>query len=129
MKKFSVAFMACLLKDPQIMGLIWFRDQNPLITGLTEEELSLLKEELTRLSELGHIRPSTSPFGAPVFFICESTGKIRMVTDYHALNKMMIKNGTALPNILELLDRLRTAKIFMKIDLQSGYHLIRMKEQ
>src|SRR5215469_5434633 len=79
--------------------------------------------------ELGHIRPSTSPFGAPVFFVKESTGKIRMVTDYRVLNKLTIKNGTALPNILELTDRLRTATIFTKIDLQSGYHLIRMKAE
>src|SRR5215469_2425274 len=78
--------------------------------------------------ELGHIRPSTSPYGVPVFFVKESTCKIRMVTDYRTLNKLTIKNGTALPNILELLDRLKTAKIFTKIDLQSGYHLICMSE-
>src|SRR5215469_7788595 len=51
-----------------------------------------------------------------------------MVTDYRALNKITIKNATALPNILELLDRLGSAKIFTKIDLQSGYHLIRINE-
>src|SRR5215813_6479694 len=95
---------------------------------MSEEELKLPKDELTRLLDLGHIRPSTSPFGAPVFFVKEWGGKIRMVMDYCALNKLTVKNGTALPNILELLDHLRNAKIFTKIDLQSGYHLIRMKE-
>src|SRR5215469_783622 len=95
---------------------------------MSEGELSLLKTELQRLLELGHIHPSTSPFGAPIFFVKEKTGKIRMVTDYHALNKLTVKNSTVLPNILELLDRLKTAKIFTKIDLQSGYHLIRMSE-
>src|SRR5215469_9706989 len=96
---------------------------------MSEEELNLLKEELTRLLELGHIRPSASPFGAPVFFVKESTGKIHMVTDYRALNKLTVKNSTALPNILELLDRLHSAKIFTKINLQSGYHLICMAEE
>src|SRR5262249_29956138 len=72
---------------------------------------------------------SVSPYGAPVFFIEEWTGKIRMVTDYRALNKLMVQNRTALPNILELLDRLRNARIFTKIDLQSGFHLIRMAEE
>ena len=51
-----------------------------------------------------------------------------MVFDYQALNKLMIKNRTALPNIPETLSRLRKARIFTKIDLQSGYHLIRMRE-
>ena len=49
-----------------------------------------------------------------------------MVTDYRALNKITVKNCTMLPNILELLDRLQDASIFTKIDLQSGFHLIRM---
>src|SRR5215469_14096607 len=93
---------------------------------MSEKELTLLKEELTRLINIGHIQPSVSPFSAPVFFVQEATGKIRMVMDYRALNKITVKNSTTLPNILELLDRLKTAKIFTKIDLQSGYHLIRM---
>jgi len=67
---------------------------------------------------------TVSPYGAPVFFIEEWTGKIRMVTDYQALNKLTVKNRTALLNILELLDRLCDAWIFTKIDLQSGFHLI-----
>src|SRR5215472_5928937 len=90
---------------------------------MSEKELELLKAELTHLLELGHIRPSMSPYGAPVFFVEEKTGKIQMVTNYRALNKITVKNRTALPNILELLDRLRDAKIFTKIDLQSGYIL------
>jgi hypothetical protein len=91
--------------------------------------LELLKAELSRLLELGHIRPSSSPYGAPVFFIQEKTGKIRMVTDYRALNKITVKNRAALPNIRELLDQLRDASIFTKIDLQSGFHLIRVVEE
>src|SRR5262249_48703093 len=86
-------------------------------------------KELTHLLELGHIHPSTSPYGTLVFLVEEKTGKIRMVMDYRALNKATIKNQTALPNILELLDQLKDATIFTKIDLQSGYHLIWMKEE
>ena len=93
---------------------------------MSPRELELLRDELKRLLDLGHIQRSTSPYGAPVFFVQEKTGKIRMVTDYRALNKISIKNRTALPNILELLDRLQEASIFTKIDLQSGFHLIRM---
>ena len=69
------------------------------IYHMSERELQLLKEELTRLMTLGHIRRSISPYGAPVFFIEEWTGKIRMVTDYRALNELTVKNQTALPNI------------------------------
>ena len=93
---------------------------------MSPRELELLRDELSRLMELGHIQRSTSPYGAPVFFVQEKTGKIRMVTDYRALNKITVKNRTALPNITELLDRLQDASIFTKIDLQSGFHLIRM---
>ena len=99
------------------------------IYHMSEKELQLLKTELTRLLTLGHIRRSISPYGAPIFFIEEWMGKIRMVTDYRALNKLTVKNQTALPNILELLDRLRDAQIFTKIDLQSGFHLIRVSEE
>src|SRR5215469_18383625 len=71
------------------------------IYHMSEKELELLKAELTRLLELGHIRPSTSPFGTPVFFVEEKTGKIHMVMDYRAVNKVTVINRTALPNILE----------------------------
>src|SRR5262249_30714862 len=69
---------------------------------MSEEVLKLLREELDRLVALGHIHPSISPFGAPVFFVKNANGKIHMVMDYCALNKLTIKNGTELPNILEL---------------------------
>ena len=71
---------------------------------MSRKELELLKAELTRLLKLGHIHRSTLPYGAPVFFIKEKTKKIRMVIDYRALNKLTVKNCTALPNIPEMLD-------------------------
>ena len=99
------------------------------IYHMSPRELELLKGELTKLLKLGHIRQSTSPFGAPIFFVEEKTGKMRMVVDYRALNKVTVKNRTALPNILELLDKLKDARVFTKIDLQSGFHLIRVAEE
>ena len=96
---------------------------------MSQQELDLLRTELQRLTDLGHIQRSTSPFGSPVFFVLEKTGKIRMVTNYRALNKVTIKNRAALPNISELIDQLKDAWIFTKIDLQSGFHLIRMAEE
>jgi hypothetical protein len=93
---------------------------------MSPEELTHLKEELDCLLKLGFICCSTSPHGAPLFFIIKKTGKVHMVFNYRALNKLMIKNCTALPNIPETLDRLRGAHLFTLIDLQSGYHLIRM---
>ena len=95
---------------------------------MSDEELKRLKDELERLLKLGHIQRSTSPFGAPLFFVTEKMGKVRMVFDYRALNKITIKNRTALPNITKTLDQLRDARVFTKIDLQSGYYLIQMAE-
>lgn len=117
---------------PQDHGIDLIPDAKPpfrSIYHMSPQELEFLRNELKRLLDLGHLRPSTSSFGAPVFLIKEKTNKIRMVTDYRALNKITIKNNAALPNIRELLDRLRDATIFTKIDLQSGFHLIRVKEE
>jgi len=88
-----------------------------------------LKKQLAELSEKGFIRPSTSPFGAPVLFVHKKEGTLRLCVDYHALNKVTIKNQYPLPRIEELMDRLAGAKYFSKIDLYSGYHQICIKEK
>src|SRR5271169_1014469 len=90
---------------------------------MSPEELMVLKEELQRLLKIGHIRRSISPYGAPVFFV-KQKDKLRMVIDYRALNKITIMNRTAIPNMIELLDRLWESVVFTAIDLQSGYHQI-----
>jgi len=92
-------------------------------------ELRELKEQLKDLLEKGFIRPSMSPWGAPVLFVRKKDGSLRMCIDYRQLNKVTIKNKYPLPRIDDLFDQLQGAKCFSKIDLRSGYHQVRVKEK
>jgi transposase InsO family protein len=92
-------------------------------------ELEELKRQLTELIEKGYIQPSKSPYGAPVLFVPKKNGKLRFCVDYRALNKITVKNRYPLPRIDELLDRLQGAQYFSKLDLQSGYHQIRIASE
>ncbi len=85
-----------------------------------------LKRQLTDLFAKGFIQPSKSPYGAPVLFVRKKNGKMRLCMDYRALNRITVKNKYPLPRVDELLDRLHGAKWFSKIDLQSGYHQVRI---
>ena len=76
--------------------------------------------------EKGYIKPSVSLFRALVLFVPKKDGGARMCVDYRALNRVTVHNRCPLPRIDELLDRLRGAKLFTKIDLHSGYHQIRV---
>jgi len=95
---------------------------------LSYVKMNKLQKQLADLVTKGFIRPSTSPFGAPVLFVHKKEGTLRLCVDYHALNKVTIKNRYPLPRIEELIDRLTGAKYFSKINLYSGYHQIRIKE-
>ena len=95
---------------------------------MSPAELDELKKQLQALLDNGHIRPSSSPYGAPVLFVKKKDGSMRLCVDYRALNKHTIKNRYPLPRIDELLDRLGNAKIFSKLDLTSGYHQIRIAD-
>jgi hypothetical protein len=90
-------------------------------------ELVELKKQIDELSEKGYIRPSTSPWAAPVLFVEKKDGTRRMCIDYRALNEVTIKNKYPLPRIEDLFDQLRGASVFSKIDLRSGYHQLRIR--
>jgi hypothetical protein len=85
--------------------------------------------QLEELLKKGYIRPSVSPWGAPVLFVKKKDGILRLCIDFRQLNKVTIKNKYPLPRIDDLFDQLKDAKIFSKIDLRSGYHQVRIKEE
>nr|KYP39816.1 Transposon Ty3-I Gag-Pol polyprotein [Cajanus cajan] len=91
-------------------------------------ELVELKGQLEDLLEKQLVRPSVSPWGAPVLLVKKKDGGSRLCVDYRQLNKLIIKNKYPLPRIDDLMDQLRGASVFSKIDLRSGYHQIRVKE-
>jgi hypothetical protein len=88
-----------------------------------------LKAQLDELEEKGFIRESMSPWGTPVIFAKKRDGGRRMCEDYRNLNNIMIKNKYPLPRIQDLFDQVKGAGVFSKIDLRSGYHQIKIKEE
>jgi hypothetical protein len=95
---------------------------------MSSDELDELKKQLKKLLEQGFVRPSASPWGSPVLFVEKKYGTKRICIDYRMLNSMTIKNKYPLPRIEDLLDRLKKAKFFSKIDLRSGYHQMKIRE-
>ncbi|GJT37983.1 putative reverse transcriptase domain-containing protein [Tanacetum coccineum] len=91
-------------------------------------EMKELSDQLKELSEKGFIRPSSSPWGAPVLFVKKKDGSFRMCIDYRELNKLTVKNRYPLPRIDDLFDQLQGSCVYSKIDLQSGYQL-RIREE
>ena len=76
----------------------------------------------------GFIRPSTSPWGAPILFAKKKDKTLRLCIDYRQLNRVTIKNRYPLPRTDNLFDQLRGARVYSKIDLHTGYHQLRVRD-
>ncbi|GKB79042.1 putative reverse transcriptase domain-containing protein [Tanacetum coccineum] len=96
---------------------------------LAPSEMKELSDQLQELSDKGFIRPSSSPWGAPVLFVKKKDGSFRMCIDYRELNKLTVKNRYPLLRIDDLFDQLQGSNVYSKIDLQSGYHHLRVHEE
>jgi hypothetical protein len=96
---------------------------------MAKVELKLLKEELDSLLEKVFIRQSASPWGSPALFVLKKDGTQCLCVDYRALNAVTIKNKYMLPRINDLMDQLRQAKFFSKIDLRSSYHQMKIRPE
>ncbi|KAL0463318.1 UNVERIFIED_CONTAM: Retrovirus-related Pol polyprotein from transposon [Sesamum latifolium] len=90
-------------------------------------ELTEFKTQLQELLDKKQIRPSVSPWGAPLLFVKKKDGSLRLCIDYREVNRVTIKNKYPLPQIDYLFDQLKGAKIFSKIDLRSRYHQLKIK--
>ena len=87
-----------------------------------------LKVQIQGLLDKGLIRPSTSPWGAPVLFVKKKDKTLRLCIDYRQLNRVTIKNLYPLLRIDDLFDQLRGARVYSKIDLRTGYHQLIVRE-
>ncbi|GJU17282.1 putative reverse transcriptase domain-containing protein [Tanacetum coccineum] len=92
-------------------------------------EMKELSDQLKELFDKGFIRPSSSPGGAPVLFVKKKDGSFRICIDYRELNKLTVKNRYPLPRIDDLFDQLQGSSVYSKIDLRSGYHQLRVREE
>jgi hypothetical protein len=92
-------------------------------------ELAELKKQLSELEQKGYVRPSSSPWGAPVLFVKKKDGSIRLCVDCRALNEVTIKNKYPLPRIDDLFDQLKGVKYFSKIDLRYGYYQLKIRSE
>nr|GEY43233.1 retrotransposable element Tf2 [Tanacetum cinerariifolium] len=96
---------------------------------LALSEMKELAEKLQKLSDKGFIRPNSSPWEAFVLFVRKKDESFRMCIDYRKLNKLTVKNRYSLPRIDDLFDQLLGLSVYLKIDLRSSYHQLRVREE
>ncbi|GJY83655.1 putative reverse transcriptase domain-containing protein [Tanacetum coccineum] len=96
---------------------------------LAQSKMEELSTQLQELSDKGFIRQSSSPWGASVLFVKKKEGFFRMCIDYRELNKLTVKNRYPLPRIDDLFDQLQGSSVYSKIDLRSGYHQLRVRDE
>ena len=92
----------------------------------TWEEDEALQKYLDENLPTGKVRRLRSATGAPILFVCQKDGFLRLVFDYRALNRLTIPNKYPLPLISELLDKTRGGKWFTRLDLKNGFNLMRV---
>jgi hypothetical protein len=117
----EIEFNIDLLPDTQPISIPPYR--------MAPAELKELKNQLQDLLNKGFIRPNCSPWGAPVLFVKKKDGSFRLCVDYRQLNKITVKNKYPLPRIDDLFDQLQGSQCFSKIDLRSGYHQLKIKDE
>jgi hypothetical protein len=91
-------------------------------------ENAKIKKQIQELLDKGVIVPSSSLCGSPIVLVPKKDGTWCMCVDFRALNKITVKNCYPLPRIDDLLDQLKDAKYFTKLDLRRGYHQIKISE-
>ena len=96
---------------------------------LSPKEQQEVTRQVKDLLARGLIQPSHSAYSSPVIFVRKKSGELRMCVDYRALNQKTVKDKYPLPRIDDLLDRLQGASVFSSLDLQSGYHQIRIASE
>nr|GFB02048.1 retrotransposon protein, putative, Ty3-gypsy subclass [Tanacetum cinerariifolium] len=96
---------------------------------LAPSEMKELADQIQELTDKGFIRPSSSPWGAPVLFVKKKDGSFQMCIDYQELNKLTVKNRYPVPRVDDLFDQLQGSSVYFKIDLRLGYHQLRVREE
>src|SRR5258708_40218318 len=97
----------------------------PMTKKESEVLLKYIQEELRK----GFIRPSKSPVSSSIFFVKKKDGTLRPVVDYRYLNTIMVKNQYPLPLIMEMVKQLKGMKYFNKLNICTGYNLIRISKE
>jgi hypothetical protein len=135
MKYFEDVFMEVLGLPPKRdidFSIILIPEATPVSKTpyiMSTLELKELQLKLEYLLKKGYICPSASPWGAPILFMKKKYGTLILCIDFRHLNKVTVKNKYPLPRINDLFDQLKVEKIFSKIDIRSGYHQVRIKEE
>ncbi|GKD46210.1 putative reverse transcriptase domain-containing protein [Tanacetum coccineum] len=101
-----------------IVGMNWLSKHMAEIV-CHEKKLKDIVVVRNFFEDKGFIRPSSSPWGAPVLFIKKKDGSFRMCIDYRELNKLTINDRYPLPRIDDLFDQLQGSQYFSKIDIRT----------